>query len=159
MLANHRTAVDEHGCGKVDNRGRKVWKNIGRLAVNSACVWATHTTWRPGLRSASLNGKKPASWFFSSLAPRPASPDHRKAPKPRTRRRLPGRQYARHQESRHTKIIYAGDSQLTALFAESGQTMKLSKYAGYPRPRTGSSIPASEKISCSRTSVSATQFR
>jgi len=41
----------------------------------------------------------------------------------------------------------------------SRQTMKLSKYAGYPRPRTGSSIPASEKISCSRTSVSATQFR
>ena len=35
-------------------------------------------------------------------------------------RRLPRRQYARYQESWRTKIIYAGDSQLTALFAESG---------------------------------------
>lgn len=34
--------------------------------------------------------------------------------------RLPGRQHARHQESWRTKIIYADDSQPTALFAESG---------------------------------------
>ena len=34
--------------------------------------------------------------------------------------RLPGLQYARYQESWPTKIIYAGGSQLTALFAQSG---------------------------------------
>src|SRR3977135_2104090 len=27
-------------------------------------LWATQTTWRPGLRSASLYGPKPTSWFF-----------------------------------------------------------------------------------------------
>jgi len=41
--------------------------------------------------------------------------------KPRTRRVSPGRQHARHQESRRSKIIYVGDSKLTELFAESGQ--------------------------------------
>ena len=54
--------------------------------------------------------------------PRPAE----RLPRPRTRRRLPGRQHARYQESWHTKIIYADDSQLTALFAESGQKPALS---------------------------------
>ena len=37
------------------------------------------------------------------------------------RRRLPGCQHARYQESWRIKIIYGGTDQLTALFAESGQ--------------------------------------
>jgi hypothetical protein len=46
--------------------------------------------------------------------------------------RLPGRQYARHQESWRTKIIYADDSQVTALFAESGLT--LTQQSAKPAP-------------------------
>ncbi len=48
-------------------------------------------------------------------------PDPEKGPQIANPARRPGRQHARYQESRRTKIIYAGDSQLTALFAESGQ--------------------------------------
>ncbi len=39
-----------------------IWSSFGGKGCS---LWATHTTWRPGLRSASLNGPKPASWFFS----------------------------------------------------------------------------------------------
>ena len=33
MLANHRTAVDEHRCGKVDNRGREALPAIEQAAA------------------------------------------------------------------------------------------------------------------------------
>ena len=36
MLANHRTAVDEHGCGKVDNRGRRPGGDRGGPSPSAA---------------------------------------------------------------------------------------------------------------------------
>ena len=54
----------------------------------------------------------------------PPAPARRKARRSRTRRRLPGHQHARYQESWRTKIIYGGRDQLTALFADSGQTSR-----------------------------------
>jgi len=36
MLANRRTAVDEHGCGKVDNRGRRPWRRSRRPSPSAA---------------------------------------------------------------------------------------------------------------------------
>jgi hypothetical protein len=49
--------------------------------------------------------------------PRPAE----RPRKTRTRRQRPGRRHARYRQSWHTKIIYTGSDQPTALFAESGQ--------------------------------------
>jgi len=58
MLANHRTAVDEHGCGKVDNRGRRPWRRSRRPSPGSADpaepgsgpAWPAYTT--PSARRA-----------------------------------------------------------------------------------------------------------
>src|SRR5207237_640634 len=80
----------------------------GYPQVNLAWMWGA-------LLAATM-----AAWLHQ-LTARPASPARRKPRKPRTRRRLPGRQHARYQQSWRTKIIHAGASQLTALFAESGQ--------------------------------------
>jgi len=61
----------------------------------------------PGLRRPAVAAPPHPAWH----AQRPR--------KPRTRRRLSG-QHARYQEPWRTKIIYAGDNKLTALFADSG---------------------------------------
>ena len=38
MLANHRTAVDEHGCGKVDNPGRRPGRRSRRPSPSAASL-------------------------------------------------------------------------------------------------------------------------
>src|SRR6266540_7430623 len=41
------------------------WNVISRSVGGKGCsLWAAHTTWRPGLSSASLNGPKPTSWLL-----------------------------------------------------------------------------------------------
>jgi hypothetical protein len=81
----------------------------------------------------------------SPSLPRPASPDPRKPPQSANPARLPGRSHARYQEFWHTKIIYAGVSQLTALFADSGlikPSASTGKRPARSTPRAGPSRSA-----------------
>ena len=57
--------------------------------------------------------------------PTACQPDPQKGPQIANPARLPGHQRARYQESWHTKIIYRGRVELTALFADSGLSVRL----------------------------------
>jgi hypothetical protein len=101
---------------------------LARAAHDAYISFAIGTACSPRSWPAYGNCQPPPDLRTLSSGSRPrtrlTSPEPQKGTRPRTRRPLPGHEHAQHQETRHTKIIYRGRSQLTTLFAESGQNAR-----------------------------------